>query len=240
MRTEDYVQGTRHPWSALVFVLPLLVAYEAGLVFLSQGQTDWPRHGADSWLRWALANVGMAGLFWLPIVLLVLLLVWSFCRREDRPGDLLNVWVGMLVESLFFAAGLWGLSGGFFPFLESLGLTVAPISSVDPGLEQVLSYLGAGIYEETVFRLLLFAGLIRLFHLVEIPSAWALTLAAVVSALAFALAHNLGQHGEVFQSYVFLFRTLAGLYFALLFHWRGFGIAVGAHIGYDVLVGLFV
>ena len=45
---------------------------------------------------------------------------------------------------------------------------------------------------------------------------------------------------EVFDAYVFLFRTLAGVYFAVLFQLRGFGIAVGAHACYDVLVGVVV
>ena len=38
----------------------------------------------------------------------------------------------------------------------------------------------------------------------------------------------------------FVFRTVAGLYFTALFVARGFGVAVGAHIGYDVLVGVVV
>jgi hypothetical protein len=38
----------------------------------------------------------------------------------------------------------------------------------------------------------------------------------------------------------FVFRTVAGLYFTLLFVLRGFGVAVGAHAGYDVLVGVSV
>ena len=45
---------------------------------------------------------------------------------------------------------------------------------------------------------------------------------------------------ETFDAYVFFFRTLAGLYFVLLYQLRGFGVAVGAHAGYDVLVGLLI
>ena len=36
----------------------------------------------------------------------------------------------------------------------------------------------------------------------------------------------------------FLFRVLAGLYFTAIYQFRGFGIAVGAHACYDVLVGI--
>lgn len=108
----------------------------------------------------------------------------------------------------------------------------------DPALEKFVSFIGAGIYEETLFRLLLFSFLAYGLRFVDVPWVFASVLAAVASALAFAAAHNLGPDGEAFDNYVFVFRTLAGVYFALLFRCRGFGIAVGAHTGYDVLVGL--
>jgi len=53
-------------------------------------------------------------------------------------------------------------------------------------------------------------------------------------------AHHLGAHGEPFNGSFFAFRTAAGLYFAALYRLRGFGVAVGAHACYDVLVGLLL
>jgi hypothetical protein len=44
--------------------------------------------------------------------------------------------------------------------------------------------------------------------------------------------------GDSFELYSFTFRTMAGLFFALLFIVRGFGIAAGTHAAYDMLVGL--
>jgi hypothetical protein len=240
--SDRYFRATRHPWSALLFVLPLLAIYEFSLYLLSRSHAPVARNGADSWMRWALANLGMAGLLWAPVCVVGILLLWSYRRRSDRPDDWLTVWIGMLFESAIFAFGLWSLSRGFRPFLENLGLAVGPSTAepIDPALEQVISYLGAGIYEEALFRLGLFSALIWLFHLAEMPSWWCQLLAAIVSAVAFAMAHNLGPNGERFNNLVFAFRTCAGLYFALLYHFRGFGIAVGAHTGYDVLVAALV
>ena len=65
-----------------------------------------------------------------------------------------------------------------------------------------------------------------------------MALAAALSALAFAAAHNVGPHGERFDGPVFLFRAIAGVYLAIVFQMRGFGVAVGAHTGYDLLVGV--
>jgi hypothetical protein len=65
-------------------------------------------------------------------------------------------------------------------------------------------------------------------------------LASAGGAIGFAAAHHVGPYGEPMNPYVFLFRAIAGLYFTVLFIARGFGIAVGAHAGYDILVGVTI
>ena len=100
--------------------------------------------------------------------------------------------------------------------------------------------VGAGIYEEVLFRLGLFVGTYCILRVLQLPVLAALPLAALGAAAAFAAAHHIGPYGEPMNPYVFLFRALAGLYFTVLFIGRGFGIAVGAHAGYDVLVGVTV
>jgi membrane protease YdiL (CAAX protease family) len=63
--------------------------------------------------------------------------------------------------------------------------------------------------------------------------------AIIVTSLLFSAAHYIGPHGESFGLFTFVFRFVAGLFFGLLFVFRGFGIAAGSHAGYDVLVGVF-
>ena len=103
---------------------------------------------------------------------------------------------------------------------------------------QVVTYVGAGIYEEVVFRLALFGLLRAVLTTAQVPPRTAVLLAAVASAVLFAAAHHVGPHGEPMDGFNFLFRVLAGLYFTALYQFRGFGIAVGAHACYDVLVGI--
>jgi len=86
----------------------------------------------------------------------------------------------------------------------------------------------------------LFSALCMLLRLTELPSFVGVLIAALVQAALFSAAHHLGPYGEPFNNYVFVFRTLAGLYFAFLFQLRGFGVAVGAHACYDVVVGVAV
>ena len=99
--------------------------------------------------------------------------------------------------------------------------------------------VGAGLYEEMVFRL----GLMTLV-------AWSLTgvlgwregpalaVAIVVSAALFALYHPLRDATGGLDRRRLAFFLVAGAWFATLYALRGFGIAVGAHAGYDVAVTL--
>jgi membrane protease YdiL (CAAX protease family) len=235
---KSYLTATRHPWAAVLFVLPLLALYEAGVLLVAPAQPEVLRNGADIWLRWALTRVGLPQQFWPPALLGVVLLGWAWLRRRDRPRELLGTWIGMVIESSGLALVLWGVSRTLRPLLERLGLPLSTGAETDPALAQTVCFLGAGIYEEALFRLALFSGLCWLCRQGELPPWGARLLAASASALLFAAAHNLGPHGEAFDGTVFLFRTAAGVYFAALFAFRGFGVAVGAHAGYDVLVGV--
>ncbi len=247
----NYLAATRHPWACVLFVLPLLTFYEVGLYVLGAVPPEDLRNGADAWLRGILQQVGISPLYGAPVLLLAVLLAWSLWRRGDRPRDFLGVWIGMIVESAAFALGLLCLSQALFPLLHMVGhLFDAPTvrlvrlaanpAAPEVAWEQIIGYVGAGIYEETLFRLLLFTGLVALLQLIDLQRWLVLVVAALVSSLAFAAAHNLGPHGESFQLVTFLFRTCAGLYFTWIYNLRGFGIAVGAHASYDVLVGLLM
>jgi hypothetical protein len=224
----------------VLFVLPLLVAYEAGVVALGAQQPDALRNGADTWIRWALAQLGLVHPLWPALLVGITLLAWALRAREGRPRELPNVWMGMIIESGVFALALWGLSHVLGRLLSVVDLPLALDNPARPGLQHFVSYLGAGIYEEVLFRFILWSLLYRLFQLGELTPLAAGSLAMLVSSLIFAAAHHVGTGGEPFDGAVFLFRALAGAFFALLLQWRGLGITVGAHAGYDVLVGVIL
>ncbi len=243
---SGYLSATRHPWPGLLFVLPLLLVYETGVFFLGGPNPESIRNGADHWLRCGLNVVGLR-FFWLPPAFLALVfMAWAWLRRRDRPGDLVGVLSGMLLESVSFALGLWALSRLVAPLLLQAGLelTVAPQGecpppdSAEPALRQVVTYLGAGIYEEAIFRLALFSLLAGILRWLELPGGLCTGLAAVASAILFSTAHHLGPYGQDYSNYLFVFRLVAGLYFALLYQFRGIGIAVGTHACYNVMVSI--
>src|SRR4051794_26554363 len=103
---RGYLSATRHPWCSLVFLLPLLLAYEAGVVWLGGSNPDALRNGAHAWLGWGLEAFGLQQLYWAPALMLLILVAWSVVRREDRPRDTVGVCSGMALESIFCALGL--------------------------------------------------------------------------------------------------------------------------------------
>src|SRR5438874_2603599 len=221
-----YLSATRHPWASLLFLLPLLAAYEGGLLWLGGDRSAALRNGADAWLRWVLEVFGAAQVL-APAAVLVVLLVWSWWRWSDRPKDPVAACFGMAFESCLFALVLWQFSRNFGPIVDHFGIKLQVVLRTAPAA-RVLTYVGAGIYEEALFRLGLFAGLGLLLRAVRVPRVLAVVLAAAAAAVGFAAAHHLGPYGEPMRPYVFLFRVLAGLYFTALFVGRGFGVAVGA------------
>jgi hypothetical protein len=235
-----YWKATRHPWPCLVFLIPLLVVYEVGVLWLGGAHPEAIRNGVDTWLHWSLEAAGLSELYWPPVLIVLVFLAWSWSRWPDRPRDLLGIGTGMGMESLVFAGGLFGLSRALGPILDSLGIPLALPGQTDQVVTQMVTFVGAGIYEEVLFRLGLFTGIAWLLRQAGIPALLAILVGAFGSSLIFSAAHHAGPQGETFDGYAFLFRTLAGLYFTGVFQLRGFGIAVGAHACYDVMVGVII
>ena len=222
---------------------PLLIAYEVGVLSLGGEQSLSLRNGADVWLRDGFATLGLTHPIVAPLFVVLLLTVWFLRERDTIPEDAPNLCLGMAIESVGGALVLWSLSRLYSPLLDQLGLALSIPPADPPPLNtavvgQVVTYVGAGIYEEVVFRLALFGLLRAVLTTAQIPPRTAVALAAIAAAVLFAAAHHIGAHGEPVDGFNFLFRVLAGLYFTALYQFRGFGIAVGAHACYDVLVGI--
>ena len=241
-RPSSYWVATRRPFPSLLLVAPLVIAYELGVLWLSGATPGALRTGADTWMRRALASLGLSDHWLLPLLLVLILLTWQVLKFYDwrfSPGIL----AGMVLESVLWAVVLLGISRLIdfgFSYLEQapvlLLLAVNP-GGPEPSISSLIGYLGAGIYEETLFRLILVPILFTALRLLQTPQVLASALAVTGSALLFALAHHAGTPGEPFTWFAFVFRWMAGVFFAWVFVLRGFGIAVGTHTMYDILVG---
>lgn len=221
------------PLHILVFLTPFMVAYEVGAVVYLSKETI----GAHRIVVRLFESLG--GVVWhVPTLLLAsILAVWHLLLRDSwriRPVVLL----GMLFE-----ACLWTLPILVLSLLENTlvsmgGMPAAGDASAirgQPWQAKVTLSIGAGLYEEFLFRLIL----VTLFHFIladilRVGNRWGSAIAVLAAAVLFALYHDL--RGSPHPGILFAFLTLAGAYFGALFLLRGFGIVVAVHAMYDVVV----
>jgi membrane protease YdiL (CAAX protease family) len=134
-----------------------------------------------------------------------------------------------LLQKMFAAVGAGLLLWRFFPLSAPSPRGAIP--------EMLVLCLGAGVYEELVFRLILCTGLaIGLRNVLRMSERSTMLLVVVCSATLFSAYHYLGN--ESFNWRIFVFRLVAGVYFSLLFLLRGFGITAGSHMAYDIIAVL--
>ena len=234
-----YYQLTRKHSYALLFALPLLVLYELGAALIA-GPTQGLRNGADVLLRTLLATGGIHSTLAFTAILAAgaAVLIVRERRREQVPLQA-GVFAGMMFESVIYAM-VFGtvvgtLSGwilGGFRLAADPGGAVGKMSAAD-GL--VLS-LGAGFYEELLFRVLLVGGLIAVFKSAGVGKTATRVWAAVLAAFLFSGFHYIGPYAYPLELSSFTFRFLSGLALNALFITRGFGIAAWTHALYDVYV----
>lgn len=243
--TPEYWEETRHPWACLVFLAPLLVVYECGALWLATGPDEQIRNGADFWMRGWLHGLGFSHAWLLPVLVISGLLTWQMVGRY--PWRLsLDTLGGMLAESLVFAFVLI-LAGQLQDMafqqlnLPTLEITRPPLTALSPSAgARAITFIGAGVYEEFLFRLCLLPATFAALRTLRMNLRWSTILSVVITGLLFSGAHYVGPAGESFQLFSFTFRLMAGLFFAALFYLRGFGITVGAHAAYDLLVGIIL
>jgi hypothetical protein len=238
---ESYGVATRRPFPSLLIVLPLLAVYEIGVVWVARVQAPAPRSGIDIWIRDLLARGGLSET-WLPPVALVFgLVTWQMTVRSSLRLRSFYA-LGMLLEGMIYALVLLALSrvvDAGLSRLEHASPILQTGTATDlSALRRLLSFIGAGIYEEAVFRLALIPLIYGAMRALLVPKVMAGALAIAASSCLFSLAHHAGAPGEAFTWFAFVFRWLAGFSFAWIFVLRGFGIVVATHVFYDCFVGM--
>jgi len=230
-RRRGAAVGAKDLSTSLILIFPLFLAYQIGVVFSTS------MNGVDFVTRLVYAAVGrdrdnylvahaVLGVGFVTYVL-------ALMRRRDFHLDIVPP---LLLEAAIYALTL----GSFIVFVmqQVLGLdTIASgLTALGKTGEAVVVSLGAGVYEELVFRLGIMAGGAALLRRAGIDRFWAVPLALVVSAVLFSAAHHLGPLGDPFSWNVFVYRALAGAIFGLIFYYRSLAHAVYTHFLYDLYV----
>ncbi len=254
-----YFQESKDPYNAILLVLPLFVLYQLGVlgaggvrngvdfmtdILINVVKVAFTLFGspdADGTIRasnsevlvgYVVANlvigVGLAGVVW---------------ALRDKGTFRPKIWPWVLLESLiyaiFFGAAVNGLMrlSGLSGLLAISGPSLATGGEGMNPFQAFIMSIGAGLYEEIVFRLLLMSGLFWVLHKkINLGSIVAAVVAVLVSSIIFSAVHHIGALGDPFTLSVFLFRFFAGVLLAAIFSVRGFAVAVYTHAIYDVII----
>jgi hypothetical protein len=247
---DSYLERTSRPIYALMFLVPFIVFYELGTIFINTDVLDKSqvRVVAFVWLQQALEHIGLGGKFaWIaPPVFVVVILLWMQVASRKSWSFVVTDVLPMAFECILLAVPLLVLSlflNSSAPATNAAVVLRGADALVSRSLlADVVTGVGAGIYEELIFRLILISLLMIVFQdLLRLGHSSAIILSVLVSAALFSAHHHLvffdGRFSLAapFAWPVFIFRTAAGIYFATIFAIRGFGITAGTHGFYDIL-----
>jgi len=269
---NGYYTRTARPIYGLWFILPFIILYETLVLLVNPQLLSQPASNVRGavvsfvWVQNFLQSLGMttknAWLFAPAVVILTLITLQMTCRQSWKvkltdfavmAGECIVLAIPLIVLALVLnrapkpqqAAGVFNE----IPICSS----IAPLQTGQPaeGLHRrnvkmdILTGIGAGIYEELIFRLVLISISMTFFELIlGMPRLNSIIASVIISSVLFSLHHHFvflnGQFAssEIFRIMPFAFRTIAGVFFAIIFAVRGFGIAAGTHAFYDIIATL--
>jgi membrane protease YdiL (CAAX protease family) len=228
------IDHNRNLLTNLILIFPLLIIYQLGVL------STYPMlNGADFVSGILFGQLGFTQPQYLVFVLVVtagFMVSVAMLRRRHQPFQT-RIVMPIVLESAIYALTMGSL----------IVLVMTKVFGISPqlaaGIEQqgilprIVMSLGAGVYEELVFRLGLLGGMAALGEKVFRWGRWpSFAVALLISSFLFSAAHHVPPYGDPLRLDVFTFRALAGVFFGLLFWLRGLAVAVYTHALYDVYV----
>ncbi|MFL5577267.1 MAG: CPBP family intramembrane glutamic endopeptidase [Gemmatimonadaceae bacterium] len=235
---QSYWRTSKTHRYSLLFALPLLALYETLAALLSHDPRGEVRNGADVLLRDAFYAVAGPRGGLLFGVCLIGGSIWLVARDVHRSGppNRGSVFAGMAAEAATLAFGFgFVVSAVTARLLGLLAVGAGEGVAAMPWSTRLMVSLGAGLYEELLFRVILVAAIGQLCRRVFGFGPWSAgAIAVLVGAAIFSAFHYVGPYGDPFELRSFVFRMIAGIFFSALYLLRGFGITAWTHALYDV------
>ena len=226
----NYWNQSKSPYYSFIFLLPLILIYEFGIIAVQKIDLPAVRNGADILLRRLLDSFGIASLYSIGLIMIICtILAYGIHRRKWNDSRINGRFLFlMLVESTVL---------GLFLYFIINNLSFLSAGKSNLVLQQIVLSLGAGIYEEFVFRVVLIIGLSAVFGFIFQWKVPVKSIAAIIGAsILFSIFHFVGEFGDSPTWYLFLIRFGAGVVLGTIYFLRGYGIAACAHSIYNLAV----
>ena len=229
--TYNYFDYSKNILVGIIFILPFLFVYEIiCLIYFKYSEYEI-RNTADIILHDIFNIFGDYSQISYSLSLLFIVAILYFVNiKKNRKFKIITL-------PLFLIA----LEGLMYGFILTLILNDSNIFNLE-GLYQsdlllnLYLCIGAGIWEEILFRLLLINVIIFTLQYIDISTFFSVLISIVISSILFSSFHYIGSLSDTFTMYTFLYRFLGGIYLSILYYYRGIGISMMSHFIYDFLL----
>lgn len=231
---KSYFTDTRGILYSYIACLPLLFLYEFLIWISSPDPSQTVRISVDVWFRQILQVTGLHSTSLILGIFALLGGILLYIKRAELQRIRKGYFLIMLAEAVLYSVLITLI---IHIFLDALLMADASSGLESLNILQLYALsLGAGLYEELFFRVMLVSLLILLFKLFTKNQTVVSFLSIVAAALIFSGVHYIGFYGDTFTLHSFLFRFLFGLGLNLIYVKRGFGMAAWTHAVYDLIV----
>lgn len=229
---RSYFQNTSHRFYGAVVAVVMLFLYETLIIWGELPSGAMIRNAPEAVVRTFLVQLGVSH-YHVSFILMTIALI--LIPLFYQKGVLLKkkFIVYMILESIG-----WGVLSGFL--IQAILYKLLLYSGTMTGslLSDIGLAIGAGLFEELVFRVILTSFLIWAFVKLLRNRKISIVLAILIASFLFSLSHYIGSAADQFTLYSFMFRFFAGLWFTSLYAVRGFAVVCMAHAFYDIFVVL--
>ena len=234
VNSGSYAKETNTLLYSYLLSLPLLLLYEFLIIISQPGQNLIVRISVDSWIKSLFTSIGLDAF---SITLFIAALAGlGILYRDRKKLARLNkrYFLYLIIESMVYAILLAFI---IFYVVQSILMLDASMALSEMSKLQLFALsLGAGLYEELFFRVILISVLVFLISRVLSKKWLTYLVSALIAAFLFSTVHYIGEFGDPFTIGSFLFRFLFGLALNGIYVLRGFGTAAWTHALYDLLV----
>lgn len=232
-KSRSYLDQTRGILYSYLISVPLLILYEL-LIRISQPPDQAVRISVDILFKTFFQFLGVNAISATLFIAALIGAIVLYRKRSELPHLQSTYFISMIVESAVYAVLITVVIVGLLDAILTMNLMQS--TEALSKIQMFALSLGAGLYEELFFRVILVGGLSMFFLNFFSKRGTAYTISALVAALVFSGVHYVGQYGDFFTLGSFLFRFLFGLALNLIYVTRGFGIAAWTHALYDIFV----
>jgi len=229
---SNYLNYSKNHISSFVFLLPLLIIYEFIHFYKFYDLNYEIRNSADKILRDIFKYIFNDYFHYYTFLIILILLIIYFNNYKKIHSFIIK-------PKYLFLMYIEGLILGYLlVYILNDYQTISYLSESFYNDIFFLFYmsLGAGIWEEFLFRFLFISLFLFLLTKVFNKNIFNTHICILLSAIIFSLFHYIGYSSETFQLYSFIIRFLGGLILGYIYIIRGLGIASMTHFCYDLFL----